>query len=61
MICLSQVIALAHSRLHFNGQPLPEGAEYLSVLMKDSQLKGYYIRVVDTKVCDIVFVFVVHV
>jgi hypothetical protein len=46
----SQVIALAHSHLHFNGQPLPQGAEYLSVLMKDSVQKGYYIRVVDTKV-----------
>eukprot|EP00731_Ephydatia_muelleri_P026835 Em0018g935a len=43
------VIALAHSHLHFNGQPLPEGVEYLSVLMKDSQQKGYYIRLVDTK------------
>lgn len=43
------VITLAHSHLHFNGQPLPDGVEYLTVLMKDSQQKGYYIRMVDTK------------
>ena len=46
------MISLAHSHLHFNGQTLPEGVEYLSALMKDSQQKGYYIRLVDTKVRD---------
>ena len=45
-----QVLCVAHSKTNFDGQPLEEGKELLAVVTKDSQQKGFFIRVVDPEV-----------
>ena len=36
--------------MSFDGQPLEEGMELLALVVKDSQQKGFFIRVVDPEV-----------
>ena len=36
--------------MSFDGQPLEEGTELLALVVKDSQQKGFFIRVVDPEV-----------
>ena len=45
-----QVIAVAHSSLGFEGQPLEEGQELLVVVIKDSKAKSFFIKIIDTEV-----------
>lgn len=41
---------MAHSSLNFDGQPLEEGREFLVVVAKDIQQKGFFLRIVDPEV-----------
>lgn len=44
------MVCVAHSNMSFDGQPLEEGKELLALVVKDSQQKGFFIRVVDPEV-----------
>lgn len=45
-----QVICTAHSKLSVNGQPRGGGKEYLAMIAKDGEKKGFFIRIVDKEV-----------
>ncbi len=46
-----QVICTAHSKLSFDGKPLPkDGKEFMAVIAKDGKQKGFFLRLVDIEV-----------
>ena len=45
-----QVICTAHSKLSIDGQPRGGGKEYLAIIAKDGEKKGFFIRIVDKEV-----------
>lgn len=44
------MLVVVHSNLRFDAQPLPAGLEYLCCIVKDSQQKAFFIRIVDPEV-----------
>jgi hypothetical protein len=49
-VFLLQVVCTAHSKLSVDGQPRGGGKEYLAIIAKDGEKKGYFIRIVDKEV-----------
>lgn len=41
---------VVHSNLRFDAQPLPKGQEYLCCIVKDSQQRAFFIRIVNPRV-----------
>ena len=52
---LLQVICTAHSKLSVDGQPRGGGKEYLAIIAKDGEKKGFFIRIVDKEVISVQF------
>ena len=50
---LLQVICTAHSKLSVDGQPRGGGKEYLAIIAKDGEKKGFFIRIVDKEVISV--------
>ena len=48
------VICVAHSSLQLDGQPQQGEQTYWAVLVKDLDLKGYYIKLVDKEARPII-------
>ena len=45
-----QIICTAHSKLSVDGQSRGGGKDYLAIIAKDGEKKGFFVRIVDKEV-----------